>query len=105
MTITVNGQESQDVSMLLGPAGEAYFVGEEVVDQQDNPYEGYEELLPAQSVVERQSRKDLPPGVKQRASSEDPHHLQGVLDGAGIDLENRPNLGKVQPEEGKDKVG
>jgi len=37
VTITVNGKESEDVGMLLGPAGEAYFVGEEILG--DNPYD------------------------------------------------------------------
>ena len=30
VTILVNGKESKEVAMILGPAGEAFFVGEEV---------------------------------------------------------------------------
>ena len=46
VTITVNDKESLEVGMMLGPAGEAYFVGEEVSGQEDNPYLEYEEAEP-----------------------------------------------------------
>ena len=52
MTITVNGKESEDIGMLLGPAGEAYFVGEEIIG--DNPYDEAYEVIDQKD--ERQSR-------------------------------------------------
>ena len=69
--------------MLLGPAGEAYFVGEEVLN--DNPYDE------AFEVIEGQSSKVDNPEQRVRSSSAEPHpaSLQGVLDGAGIDLNDK----------------
>ena len=88
--------------MLLGHSGEAYFVGERV--QSDNGEYGDEiEMINADQNPEldandgeaRQSRmmasKSEVSGIRHvRSSSENPHqlaHLQGVLDGVGIDLE------------------
>lgn len=115
--------------MLLGHSGEAYFVGERV--QSDNGEYGDEiELIDADQGPEpdanegeaRQSRmasKSEVSGTRHhRSSSESPHqlaHLQGVLDGVGIDLEeakvaksskdkadlllsNNKSPGKLQPK-------
>lgn len=83
MTITVNGKESEDIGMLLGPAGEAYFVGEEVIG--DNPYdEAYE-------VIQEPRQSEQKAEQRVRSSSEEPHahSLQGAIDGAGIDLDDK----------------
>lgn len=54
VTITVNGKESEDVGMLLGPAGEAYFVGEEILG--DNPYDEPYEII--DQPEEKQSKSE-----------------------------------------------
>ena len=90
--------------MLLGPAGEAYFLGEEVITG-DNPYDvgsdGFDDLEQAEPGEPRQSReahRDIVPGAKPRASSAEPHHLQGALDGAGIDLSKAQDPAKLQQD-------
>lgn len=81
----MNGKESEDVGMLLGPAGEAYFLGEEV-GVPDNPYS--EDYI---HIDERQSRQEVKEDSKRHRSSSAEHHtskdLQGVIDGAGIDID------------------
>jgi hypothetical protein len=86
VTITVNDEESQEVGMMLGPAGEAYFVGEEVAEG-DNPYLEYEDV--EEKKDDRQSRKKAKAQAKadkKRSSSEDHSQLQGVADGSGVEL-------------------
>lgn len=78
--------------MMLGPAGEAYFVGEEVSEQDDNPYLEYEDVEPP--TKNRQSRKDIAQSksdapLKKRSSSEGPQTLQGAVEGSGIDLKQK----------------